>query len=198
MRSMSFFPTHAQFMADLEHSCGFLVPFWDAQRSQLCTPYRERLLSRGTAREIAVGVHEEEEGLISSLYVNSNSNRNATRSCFDLKETLPFDDISRFLVTTCLSYFRVALVAVWLVMQRMSGCGRGEFRAVHWRYVSRPFHNLHGRVTALPSTEWPPHLLRWTQSLRRWWKMYVEHLPRMALLPTTRPIRQSFSHLSTF
>ena len=186
MRSMSFFPTRAQFVADHEHSCGSPVPFRDAQKSQLCTPYRERLLSRGTAREIAVGswyMRRRRKGWFKVR--TSIQNRNATRSCFDLKEKL------RLMTSAELRSSQFGLLC--------KGCRAVvEFRAVHWRYVSRPFYNLHGRVTALPSTEWPPHLLRWTQSLRRWWKMYVEHLPRMALLPTTRPIQQSFLHLSTF
>lgn len=87
------------------------------------TPYQRRrwLLSRGTAREIAVKVHGGEEGLIS--YINSNTSRakaaydqrvakrNATRSACDSKgeRNITIDDISRFLVTTRLPYFNPEL-----------------------------------------------------------------------------------------
>lgn len=82
---------------------------------------RRRLLSRGTARKIAVELHGGEEGLIS--YTNSNNSRakavydrrmakrNATRSAFDSngERNITIDDISRFLVTTRLPYFNSKL-----------------------------------------------------------------------------------------
>ena len=87
------------------------------------TTYQRRrwLLSRGTARKIAVEVHGGEEGLIS--YINSNTSRAkaaydqrvakqiATRSGCDSKgeRNSTIDHINRFLVTTRLPYFNSEL-----------------------------------------------------------------------------------------
>ena len=87
------------------------------------TPYKRGrwLLSRGTARKIAVEIHGGEEGL--TTFVNSNNSRakaaydqrmakrDAKRSAFDSngERNVTIDDISRFLVTTRLPYFNSEL-----------------------------------------------------------------------------------------